>query len=384
MIYLDNAATSGYKPPCVVDSVKEALVKFSANPGRGGYLKSMECSEKIYEVRKKLNAFFNGYGSEFVSFTSNCTEALNKAIKGILKKGDHVVVSCYEHNSVLRPLQTLKNKGFCDYAIFNVGATDDETAKNFEAAVKPNTRLCIITEVSNVFGVVLPLNKLSRIAKKHDILFFVDGAQGAGVLPLNMKKIGIDCLLVPGHKGLLGPMGTGAIIHNNLNFEPLIEGGTGTRSFSLEQPETYPERLESGTLNVPGIIGLGAGIDYLKKTGIDNIFNKEFSLCKFFFDELRELNGISLYTSDYIFGNYAPVVSFNIKNHHSEEIATVLNNKGFCVRGGYHCAGVAHKFKGTEKQGTVRVSPSFKNSKKDLKKLLKILEKICNYKVYMV
>ncbi len=384
MIYLDNAATSRFKPKSVINAVNEGLTLYSANPGRSGHSLSVKASEKVFEARELLNEFFNGYGSEYVSFTSNCTEGLNIAIKGILKKGEHAVITCLEHNSVVRPLEALKEKGFADYSVFNVGETTEQTVENFKKSLKDNTRLCVITAVSNVFGNILPLKELSLEAKKRGIYFFCDGAQGAGVIPIDMKNIGIDCLVVPGHKGLLGPMGTGAILHNNLPFETVIEGGTGTLSFSLKQPPEYPERLESGTLNVPGICGLGAGIKFLKNKGVNNIFTEEFALTNELFSGLCEINGVKLYNSTFDCKINAPVLSFNVKNYHSEEIAQVLNKNLIAVRGGYHCSGLAHSFRGTKEQGTVRVSPCFLNSKKDIKFLLNLIEKICNYKVYMI
>ncbi len=375
MIYFDNAATSYFKPAQVVKAVAESVQKYSANPGRGGHEVSLKAAEKVYEARELLNSFFNGYASEYVSFTSNCTQALNIAIKGILKKGDHVIISCFEHNSVVRPLEKLKCDGFVEYSVFNVCENEEETLKSFEAAFQNNTKLCICTAVSNVFGTVLPLKKHSEIAHKKGALFFVDGAQGAGVIPLDMKKQGIDCLCVPGHKGLLGPMGTGAVLHKNLDFDTVIEGGTGTDSFSVNQPKYYPERLESGTLNVPGICGLGEGIKFLNKYGVENIFNKETMLCEKLFYGLKSIPGVTLYSDFYNKKTQAPLVSFNFKKHHSESVAAALNEYGIAVRGGYHCSFCAHKFMGTESAGTVRVSPSINNSEKDVNFLLNLLKK---------
>ncbi len=202
MIYLDNAATSRYKPPEVINAVKEGLTLYSANPGRSGHSLSISASQKIYETRELLNAFFNGYGSEYVSFTQNCTEALNLAIKGILNKGEHAVISCFEHNSVVRPLEALKKDGFCDYSVFNVGKNTSETVENFINSISGNTRLCVVTAVSNVFGNILPLKELAEEAKKRGVYFFVDGAQAAGVIPIDIRNTGIDCHLIPGEKGL--------------------------------------------------------------------------------------------------------------------------------------------------------------------------------------
>ena len=264
MIYLDNAATSYPKPQTVVNAVKNSFINYGANPGRSGHKLSVKTALEVYEAREILNEFFDGYGGEFVSFTSNCTEALNVAIKGVLTNGDHVVISSFEHNSVTRPLHFLKEKGLISYSVFDVCDSTEKTIENFKNAIKPNTKLAVVTAVSNVFGRILPLEELGEIAKNKGVLFFVDGAQGAGIIPINMKKMNISCLCIPGHKGLLGPMGTGAILHNGMDFLPLIQGGTGSRSFDLLQPSEYPDRLESGTLNVPGICGLKEGVSMRK------------------------------------------------------------------------------------------------------------------------
>ncbi len=376
MIYLDNAATSFPKPAEVVKSVNSAFSLYGANPGRSGHDMSVSSALQVYKCREALDRFFNGYGSEFVSFFPNCTYALNAAIKGIVKKGDHIIISSLEHNSVLRPVHKLKQEGMVDYTVFKVGLSDEETLENFRLSFKDNTTLCMVTAVSNVFGNILPLKKLADISHKNGAYFFVDGAQGAGVIELDMKNQGIDCLCVPGHKGLLGPMGTGALLHKNLSFSSIIEGGTGTASFDFSQPETYPEHLESGTLNVPGLCGLRKGVSIVEKTGINKIFYKESKLCQQLFYGLKELPKVSVYRQEYDASRYAPLVSFNIKNMHSEQVSSILNSQGFAVRGGYHCSPLAHISQKTQKQGAVRVSPSVFNQEKDIKNLLNLVRKI--------
>ncbi len=379
MIYLDNAATSYPKPQEVINAVNTAFYKYGANPGRSGHDMSIMSAEEVYRCRQKLNDFFNGYGSEFVSFFSNCTYALNIAIKGIISKGDHIVISSLEHNSVARPVYKLKASGICDFSVFKVGETNEETIENFKAAINENTGLCVVTAVSNVFGNVLPLKELSDISHKNGAYFFVDGAQGAGVIGIDMKKQGIDCLCVPGHKGLLGPMGTGALLHKNLDFNTVFEGGTGTASFDLSQPSEYPEKLESGTLNVPGICGLSKGVEMVSLIEREKIFQKETRLSKQIFYGLKSIPNVILYRSEYDEKNYAPLVSFNIKNKHSEHVAEMLNKQGFAVRGGYHCAPLAHISYGTNAVGAVRISPSFNNTEKDIKNLLNFVRKIAFY-----
>ena len=376
MIYLDNAATSFRKPEEVYTAVAKAMRSYSANPGRSGHRLSMDAAEQVFEAREVLNDFFGGFGSEYVSFTQNCTQALNMAIKGIVNKGDHIVISCFEHNSVARPVYCLATEGVAEFSVFDVYDDENKTLQAFESSFRKNTRLCVVTAVSNVFGRILPIEKLSAIAHSKGALFFVDGAQAAGVLPLDMKKQGIDCLCVPGHKGLLGPMGTGAVLHKNLDFKPILLGGTGTASFDLNQPKAYPERLESGTLNVPGICGLRAGVEYVKRQGLDYISSVEGSLAEYAFEGLKSIKNIELYSKKFNSSFIAPVISFNVKNLHSEQVSDLLNDGGVAVRGGYHCAGLAHKYIGTQRNGAVRISPSFFNSKKDINILLNLTEKI--------
>jgi len=376
VIYLDNAATSFPKPLEVTRTVNNAFSLYGANPGRSGHDMSVSSALQVYKCREDLDRFFNGYGSEFVSFFPNCTYALNTAIKGIVKNGDHIIISSLEHNSVLRPVHKLKEEGKVDYTVFKVSETEEETVENFKLSFRENTALCIVTAVSNVFGNILPLEKLSDISHKNGAYFFVDGAQGAGAVALDMKNQGIDCLCIPGHKGLLGPMGTGALLHKNLSFSSIIEGGTGTASFDFSQPQTYPERLESGTLNVPCICGLRKGVEIVEKNGKNKIFSKETKLCEQLFNGLKEMPKVTLYRENYDRFHYAPLVSFNVENMHSEQVAAALNKNGFAVRGGYHCSPLAHISQKTEKQGAVRISPSFFSQEKDIKNLLNLVRKI--------
>ena len=376
MIYLDNAATSYPKPIEVIEAVKNSMIFYGANPGRSGYDFSVKTAEEVFLTRGKLNELFNGYGSEYVSFFNNCTYALNTAIKGVVKRGDHIVISSLEHNSVLRPVYALKTAGIADFSVFQADENEEDLLNSFRKAFRKNTRLCVVTSVSNVFGNILPLKKLSDIAHENGALFFVDGAQGAGVVTLDMKAMGIDCLCVPGHKGLLGPMGTGALLHKNLQFNPIVQGGTGTSSFDYIQPREYPERLESGTLNVSGICGLRRGVEALESIGIDKIFQRESDLCELLFNGLREVKNVKLYRENYDRKRFAPIVTFNVNNRHSEHISSILNDNGFAVRGGFHCSPLAHKFYGTEKVGGVRISPSFLTEEKDIKNLLNLVRKI--------
>ena len=376
MIYFDNAATSYPKPPEVIKTVNTAFNLYGANPGRSGHDMSISAASQVHLCREALNRFFNGYGEEFVSFFPNCTYALNSAIKGIVKEGDHIIISSLEHNSVLRPVHKLREENIADYSVFKVGKTREETIENFKKSFKNNTKLCVVTAVSNVFGNILPLTELSKIAHNNGAYFFVDGAQGAGVVEIDMKKQGLDCLCIPGHKGLLGPMGTGALLHKKLDFSTIIEGGTGSASFDFSQPKTYPERLESGTLNVPCICGLRKGVEIAERLGISRIYAKEKYFAEVIFDGLKSMPKVMLYQEDFNNQGYAPLVSFNVENLHSEQVSAYLNEHGVAVRGGFHCAPLAHISAGTRDQGAVRISPSIFSQEKDIKFLLNLVRKI--------
>lgn len=380
MIYFDNAATTFPKPREVINEVNKAFSLYGANPGRSGHDMSMQTAMAVYSARETLNAFFDGFGSEYVSFTANCTESLNMAIKGILKKGDHVIISSLEHNSVLRPVVKLAEMNIITFSVFSVTKNEEETLNNLKKEIRSNTKLIITTAVSNVFGDILPIEKIGRIAKENNILYMVDGAQGAGVMPIKMKQSGINCLCIPGHKSLYGPMGVGAVLHDGSIKETIIEGGTGTESFNFSQPVAFPERLESGTLNVPAICGLKKGVEITSSYGVKNIFNEESDLIELLFNELSSIRNIILYKSEYDRKTQAPLLSFNVKNMHSEEVSTLLNRESVAVRGGFHCSPLAHKTYGTEMTGAVRVSPSRFNTKKDVKYVINLLQKIAKNK----
>ncbi|MBR3809764.1 MAG: aminotransferase class V-fold PLP-dependent enzyme [Clostridia bacterium] len=380
MIYLDNAATTYPKPTEVINAVNKSFSLYGANPGRSGHNLSINTAMEIYSTREKLNDLFDGYGSEFVSFTMNCTYALNMAIKGVLKKGDHIIMSSLEHNSVLRPIFKMTADGLVSSSVFTVTHDTDETISNLKKEIRDNTKIIIVTAVSNVFGDILPLEQISKVAKENNILFFVDGAQGAGIIPIKMKKMGINCLCVPGHKGLLGIMGVGAILHDGCIKDTIIEGGTGSESFNYFQPQNFPEKLEGGTLNVPAICGLKKGIEIVSAYGVENIFKEETDLMKMMFNELSSMRKVVLYRNEYNEKIKAPLIAFNIKGYHSEEVASYLNDNSVAVRGGYHCSPLAHKTYGTEDIGAVRISPSRFTTKKDVNYVINLLQKIAKNK----
>ncbi len=380
MIYLDNAATTYPKPTEVINAVNKSFSLYGANPGRSGHNLSINTAMEVYSAREKLNELLDGYGSEFVSFTMNCTYALNMAIKGVLRNGDHVIMSSLEHNSVLRPIYKMASDGVISSSIFTVSHDAEETIYNLKKEIRENTKLIIVTAVSNVFGDILPLEEISKVAKENNILFFVDGAQGVGVIPIKMKKLAINCLCVPGHKGLLGVMGVGAILHDGCITGTIIEGGTGSESFNFRQPQNFPEKLEAGTLNVPAICGLKKGVEIVSGYGVENIFSDETALMKMMFNELSGMRKVILYRNEYDEKIKAPLIAFNIKGYHSEEVASFLNENSVAVRGGYHCSPLAHKTYGTEDVGAVRISPSRFTTKKDVNYVINLLQKIAKNK----
>ena len=366
MIYLDNAATSGTKPKSVINAVNTALSRFSVNPGRGGYDLSQKCAEIIYNCRSEVASFFGARDSTCVIFTQNCTQSINFVLKGVLKPGDHVIVSSLEHNAVMRPLYELSKTGVEVDAAEVIFGDNDATARAFSNLIKPNTKLVFCTHASNVLGNVLPIGKIGKICKEKGVLFGVDAAQTAGILEIDMQKDNIDYLCVAPHKGLYAPMGTGILIANKPIPKTVIEGGTGTDSIIAKQPSDMPERFESGTVNVPGIFGIRAGVKFVKEQGINELYRKELSLCQKCYSSLTKIKGVSLYTDMPQFDNFVPTLSFNLRGADSIEIADLLNQKGICVRAGLHCAPSAHRRIGTLQRGTVRVSFSAFNNQGDV------------------
>ena len=375
MIYLDNSATTYPKPKTVVDSFKNSFYSYGANAGRGFYNMAIDTTEQIYKVRKRLCDFFDCSNPENVVFTYNCTMALNMAIKGIAKKGGHLIISDLEHNSVLRTVEKLKLDGICDYSVAQVDNDDNKTIQNFSDCIKRNTIAIICTGASNVFGIITPYKKLAQLAHKHKILFILDAAQIGGVLPISVNKDGVDILCCAGHKGLYGPTGTGVmIVKDDITMNTIIEGGTGSNSVLAIQPDIVPDRFESGTPNVQGIIALGYGIDFVNKTGIKKIYNHEKNLIRYLDENLKKIDIINLYNNNH--KNFTPILSFNIENIHSEEVAKNLSDFNIAVRAGLHCAPIAHKKMGTIESGTVRISPSIFTQKKDIDFLIKCVRKI--------
>lgn len=378
MIYLDNSATSYPKPECVTRAICNSFNEFGANSGRGAYEMAIDTTEQIYKCRQKAAEFFNAENVENVIFTYNCTTALNMAIKGLATQNSHFIISDLEHNAVLRPLEMLRQKGKCDYSVAKVSIDDYQTVINFKNAINSNTVAIICTGASNVFGIIPPYKMLLNLAHKNNLPFIMDCSQIAGIVPIDMKKDGVDILCCAGHKGLMGPTGTGLMILNNdIQLDSFIDGGTGSNSVSAIQPDILPDKFESGTPNVQGIIGLSSAFDFIKENKTNKIYEHEISLLKYLNFNLKKIKNVILYTDfcDYR-QNLAPILSFNVKNKHSEDVSEDLSNMGICVRAGLHCAPLAHEKFGTIETGAVRISPSIFTQKNHIDFLINSVIKI--------
>lgn len=374
MVYLDNAATSFPKPPEVLREIRSVIERRGGNPGRGGHYLSRKADEEVYNCRKEIKEFFNAKKEEDIVFTSNTTTALNICINGLIEKGNRVITTDYEHNSVRRPLIHIPN-----VEVFRAKTSlesDEETLKAFESAITRRIDYFVVSHASNVFGKSIPLKMVCELAHKIGAEVIVDAAQSAGILDIDVQRDGIDYLCAPGHKGLYGPQGVGFFIANGKRIpNPKIYGGTGSASFSTEQPDFLPDMHESGTLGTPAIGGLSAGIRFIKRVGRENAHRREIMLIKRCYKHLSSMKNIILYTQPPDEED-APLLSFNVKNKSSFDVAKLLDDYGFCVRAGYHCAPDAHKKLSTLEYGTVRVSVGIFNTAFEIDKFAEILQKI--------
>lgn len=370
-VYFDNAATSFPKPPSVKSAVMLSLDEYGGNPGRGGHIYSLKAAQKVYSARCTAADLF-GAEPENVVFTQNCTHALNLAIKGIVEKGDSIVISSMEHNSVARPCFALAKEDV-NVDIAKVGVTDEETVDNFKSLINEKTKCVVVTAASNVTGKILPIREIAMLTSRVGACLIVDAAQAAGVIPI-VLSMGMNIICCAGHKGLCGPTGTGLLITDGkFPLKTVIEGGTGATSLELTQTDFMPEHLESGTLNTCGIMGLEAGMKYVGMMGIDNIYHHENALCDIFLDGVNNIDSVITYRKG---GGFVPIVSFNLCNMYAHELATALSKEGFALRGGLHCAPLAHKTIGTLPEGTVRFSPGVFNSQKDTVLLVNTIKKL--------
>ncbi len=365
MIYLDNAATSYPKPQRVGRALMKAMEEYGANPGRSGHALAIRAARDVYGAREELaQLFFWKEPMDFV-FGFNCTDMLNLAIKGVIRQGDHVATTFWEHNSVLRPLKKLEMQGKITLTI----------GDRIEDALSAKTNVAVITHASNVTGMINPLARILPMLKKRGILAIVDAAQTAGVLDVDLSRLPVDLMAMPGHKGLLGPQGTGALfIRPGLALDTLREGGTGSSSDSMIQPDDLPERYESGTLNAPGLAGLREGARFTREHA-GEIHGHELYLTKRLLDGLLNIPYVTVY-GPHTAAARVGTVSFNLSDLHSGAVADQLNDAGICVRAGLHCAPGAHQIMGTMEQGAVRASVGLFNTDGDVDALLCVISSL--------
>jgi cysteine desulfurase family protein len=369
-VYLDNASTTFPKPKAVSEAMYNFLINIGGNPGRSNHDNALETNRLLLEARESIASFFNFNKMENVIFTSNITSSLNILINGILKKGDHVITSSMEHNSVIRPLYSLKENNIIELDIISANSFGFISPADIENKIKENTKLVVITHASNVFGSIQPIREIGEVCKKHNIFFVIDSAQSAGVLNIDFKDFNLSALAFTGHKSLFGPQGTGGfIINDDLNSicSPYALGGTGSLSYSLTQPDFLPDKFESGTLNMPGICGLLEGIKFIKNEGLNTIYEKNSYLRSYLVEELHNINNVILYDSIEKADSYTSCVSFNIKGLDTSELSYLLDSDyNIKNRSGLHCSPLAHKTIGTYPSGTVRLSISYFNTKDEI------------------
>lgn len=365
MIYLDNAATTLHKPQQVIDAVVHAMQSMG-NCARGTHEEALDAARTVYDARVRLASLFGCPRVDHVAFTANSTEALNMAINGLIDPGDHVISTDLEHNSVLRPLYRLEAERGAELSFVPADKLGNVDYADFERLMKPNTRAVVCTNASNLTGTVLDIERIAKTAHSHGALVIVDASQTAGCWPIDMKKMGIDVLCFTGHKGLMGPQGTGGIcVKEGIEIRPFKVGGSGVQSYSRTHPAEYPTRLEAGTLNGHGIAGLGAAAKFISETGVENIHAKERSLMLRFYEGVKNIEGVTVY-GDFTKDKTA-IVALNIWDYESGEVSYELSQGyGIATRPGAHCAPRMHKALGTTEVGAVRFSFSFYNTEEEI------------------
>ncbi len=378
-IYLDNAATSRHKPDKVQKAMNNYFNQIGCSPGRGGYECSLQASRLILKARRNIAKLFNVPTPEQIIFTHNITHSLNYTIKGLLNEGDHVITTSMEHNAVLRPLNSLQEKGIIKVTYISCNQDGTLNPDNIKQAIKDNTKLLVFTHASNVTGTLMPIQKLANIAQEHNLISILDTAQTAGSYKLDFSQLKVDVLAFTGHKGLMGPTGTGGFAISNQAAEminPLIEGGTGSVSDKEYQPDFLPDKFESGTLNTVGITGLNAGIKFIMETGIEKIKKHKLKLMQKLLNGLQEITKIKVHGPQNI--NWqTSTISINVENCDLGELSFTLDDKyGIMTRSGLHCAPFAHKTIGTFPEGTLRFSLGYFNTEKEIEFTLKKLKQI--------
>lgn len=366
-VYLDNAATSYPKPDCVIKAMRGYFKNIGANCGRSAYKSAQETSRLVFETRESIAKLVGVKDSSRIVFTANATEGINTAILGSVKEGDEVITTSMEHNSVMRPLRFLEKEGKIRLEVIKCSEKGELDPDDIKNKITKKTRMVVCTSASNVVGTIMPIREVGKIVKEKGVLFLVDAAQTIGNLPIDVKKDNIDMLAFSGHKGLMGPQGTGCLyIGEGGNPVPLRFGGTGSKSECEFIPEFLPDKYESGTPNTIGIIGLGAGVDFVLKKGVESIKERNQKLTKFLLDELKKIDNVIIYgVQDCL--KQTSVISFNVKGKRPSDVGEMLDKKyGIAVRCGLHCSPIAHKTMGTFPEGTIRVSTGWFNTKEEV------------------
>ena len=379
MIYLDNSATTYTKPENVYKEMDRCLREYCANPGRGGHSLSILSGQAVMDAREKISAFFNIENSMQLCFTKNATEALNIAIKGILEEGDHVITTSMEHNSVMRPLKAMEMIKGVEFTVVQGNIFGEIALEDMIKNIKRNTKLIIATLSSNVNGIIMPIAEIGRIAREKGIMFLLDASQGAGSIKVDVKDMSVDMLAFPGHKGLMGPVGSGGLyLKEGLKMNSILHGGTGSNSEDLFQPEFMPDLMESGTLNTPGIVGIGAGIDFINSQGIDHLRLHKHKLIKKLHEGLSEIKKVKLYSKNEMEKN-SGVVAMNLGDVPSSEISYVLDKVyDIGTRAGMHCSPLAHNTLGTSGNGVVRLSVGAFNTEEEIELTLQAFREIAS------
>lgn len=377
MIYLDNAATTFPKPPAVLTAMVETYARLGVSPGRGGYDLASEAEALVSNARRKLARFFGAEDPNGVIFASNATDALNLAIQGLVKPGDHVVSSRLEHNSVLRPLHHLRTQGTIEYDLVSFGGRGFIDPHDVAGAIRSNTRLVVINHASNVLGTIQPIREIGRICMERNVPLLIDAAQSAGVVPIELEAWGIAAIAFTGHKSLLGPTGIGGLIlRPDLDVQTTRFGGTGIDSKSLVHTQTLPHRLEAGTLNLLGIIGLSAGLDFLAEEGLDRIRNREMEMLERLRDGLSGLDGVELYCAEDL-SDHLALLTMNVKGMDPSDVGAILDaDFGIAARVGLHCAPFVHERLGTYPSGAVRFSLGPFNTREDVDQAVQAMARI--------
>jgi cysteine desulfurase family protein len=378
--YFDHAASSWPKPPKVTQAMVDCMNEYAANPGRGSHQLAVRASRALFECRRNLAKLFGIRNPNDISYASSTTMALNQATKGFLKPGDHVISTTIEHNSVRRPLEYLKTSIGIELTYVQTDSVGRIDLEQLKKAIQPNTRLIACAHASNLLGTILPLEEIGAIANQHGIKLLVDAAQTAGIYPIDVERMGIHMLAFPGHKGLLGPQGTGGLyIHPELELEPLLHGGTGSQSESITQPSVRPDRYESGTQNTPGIAGLNEGVKYILQETVEAIHQREWKLIQRLMEGLQAIEGVTLLGPPSTEPRTG-IAAFTFRDADSSEVAFVLDQSfGIAVRAGYHCTPLGHETAGTLERGAIRASVGYGTTEEDVEAFIEAMQEISRH-----